>query len=66
MVRHLSFSLCFPEVALVAKNGYYPYLATGATFEKQSEKPVGISRSFGKRKKNRIFFCAHMHTVETK
>jgi hypothetical protein len=44
---------------------YYLYLATGATFEKQSEKPVCISRSFGKRK-NRLFFCAHTHTVETK
>jgi hypothetical protein len=44
---------------------YYPYLATGATFKKQSEMPIGISRSFGKRK-NCLFFCMHMHTVETK
>jgi hypothetical protein len=28
---------------------YYLYLATGATFEKQSEKP-GISQSFEKKK----------------
>jgi hypothetical protein len=41
---------------------YYPYLATGATFQKQSES---ISRSFGKRKKI-ISFSAHTHTVETK
>jgi hypothetical protein len=40
---------------------YYPYLATGATFEKQSEKPVGISQSFGKRKKI-ISFSAHTRT----
>jgi hypothetical protein len=48
---------------------YYPYLATGATFEKRSEKPIGIFRSFGTRKRkkeNQLFFCAHMHTVETK
>jgi hypothetical protein len=29
------------------KNGI---IATGATFEKQREKPIGISRSFGKKK----------------
>ncbi len=34
---------------------YYPYLATGASFEKQSEKPIGISHSFGKTKNNVSF-----------
>jgi hypothetical protein len=28
-------------------------IATGATFKKQSEKPIGISRSFGKRNKGK-------------
>jgi hypothetical protein len=46
------------------RHKYYLYLATGATFEKRSEKPIGISRSF--EKKNHLFFRPHTHTVETK